>query len=138
MVDPELVRRRLRQIDRRVGLLRDIRERGREAFVDSVALQAQAERHLQLAIQAAIDIALHLLAEDSAETPEDYGSAFELLARRGPIDAELAARLRAAAGLRNVLVHGYLDVDPARVWDHLGELDDLEAFARGVHRLLER
>lgn len=57
--------------------------------------------------------------------------------RGGARSTRNAARLRAAAGLRNVLVHGYLDVDPARVWEHLGELDDLEAFARGVHTLLE-
>lgn len=135
MVDPELVRRRLREIDRRVALLRELRDGGREAFLDSVAVQAQAERHLQIALQAAIDIALHLLAEE-CEAPEDYGSAFTLLGRRDTIDDALAERLRLAAGLRNVLVHGYVDVDPERVWAHLGELDDLEALARAVHDAL--
>ncbi|HWB70833.1 MAG TPA: HepT-like ribonuclease domain-containing protein [Egibacteraceae bacterium] len=70
------------------------------------------ERHLQLANQSAIDIAMHVLAEDSAETPEDYGAAFTLLARHGVLDDNLANRLSLAAGLRNILVHGYLDVDP--------------------------
>jgi uncharacterized protein YutE (UPF0331/DUF86 family) len=138
LVDPEAIRRRLRQIDQRVGWLREIQAQGREAFRGSVALQAQAERHLQLAIQAAIDIALHLLAEESGEAPEDYGAAFERLGRRGTVDADLAGRLRLAAGLRNVLVHGYLDVDPDRVWAHLDGLDDLAAFARAVEDTLPR
>ncbi|MDP8970162.1 MAG: DUF86 domain-containing protein [Actinomycetota bacterium] len=98
MVDPEAVRRRLREIDRRVQWLWDIRERGREAFLPDLATEAQAERHLQLAIPSAIDIAMHVLAEDSAETPKDYGAAFTLLASHGLLD-----RLRLAAGLRNIL-----------------------------------
>jgi uncharacterized protein YutE (UPF0331/DUF86 family) len=31
--------------------------------------------------------------------------------------------------MRNILVHGYLELDDAKVWDALGRLDDLRAFA---------
>jgi uncharacterized protein YutE (UPF0331/DUF86 family) len=138
LVDPEVVHRRLRQIDRRMGWLREIAASGRDRFLADLALQAQAERHLQLAIQAVIDVALHILAEATAETPDDYGSAFLALGRAGVLDTTLAGRLRAAAGLRNVLVHAYLDVDPVQVWDHLSRLDDLERFAVAVAGYLER
>ena len=90
MVDREVVTRRLRQIDRRVGALRQIAGRPHEAFLSDEGMQASAERHLQVAIQATIDIALHVLAEDSAQTPDDYGSAFVLLAQEGVIPATLA------------------------------------------------
>ncbi len=94
MVDPEVVRRRLRQIDRRVAALRAVAEGDRTRFLDDLDLQAQTERHLQVAIQAAIDVALHVPAEETAEVPEDfpedYGSAFALLARTGYIPAPLA------------------------------------------------
>lgn len=136
LVDPEVVRRRLRQIDHRLTLLADIRAQGQDAFIASIALQAQAERHLQLALQSMIDIALHWLADGAAPPPEDYGSAFSLLARQGVLDDELARRLRLAAGLRNVLVHGYLEIDPQQIWAHLQQLDDLEVFARAVEASL--
>lgn len=133
MVDPETVSRRLRELDRRLGLLRGIRGLGRAAFLADEGLQAQAERHLQLAIQSVIDVALHIVAEDAAATPEDYGSTFVILADElRVLDVDLAARLRSAAGLRNLLVHGYLDIDPGQVWSHLEQLDDLEAFASAV------
>lgn len=138
MVDPESVRRRLREIDRRVQLLRGVRDQGRDAFDGDIGLRAQAERHLQLAIQSAIDIAMHLIAERSAATPDDYASAFSLLADAGLVDPQLAARLRLAVGLRNILVHGYLDVDPEQLWSHLSRLGDLEAFAAAVDDLLAR
>jgi uncharacterized protein YutE (UPF0331/DUF86 family) len=132
LVDPEVVRRRLRQIDRRVAALRAIATGERDVFLDDLDLQATTERHLQVAIQAAIDIALHILADETAETPEDYGSAFTLLGRAGRIPTPLAERLRSAAGLRNVLVHAYVDVDPKLVWAHLEDLDDLTAYAQHI------
>lgn len=138
MVDAEVVRRRLRAIDDRVSRLRRLVAGGRAAFLADADQQAQAERHLQLAIQACIDIALHAVSEDTADTPENYGSAFTVLAREQIIDSRLAERLRRATGLRNLLVHGYLDVDPARIWDQLEHLDDLEAFARFALAYLER
>ncbi|MBI4729032.1 MAG: DUF86 domain-containing protein, partial [Acidobacteria bacterium] len=39
--------------------------------------------------------------------------------RLGIIEPDLAERLRAVAGLRDVLVHAYLEVGPARIWEHI-------------------
>ncbi len=138
MVDAEIVDRRLREIGRRLGALRDVRSQGERPFLADPALQAPAERHLQLALQCAIDIALHILAADTDRTPEDYGTAFRELAAVGVLEEELADRLRLAAGLRNVLVHAYLDVDPARIWRHLDRLGDLEDFAHAVDSYLDQ
>jgi uncharacterized protein YutE (UPF0331/DUF86 family) len=40
--------------------------------------------------------------------------------------------------LRNLLVHGYLDVDPVLIWDHLEHLGDLRDFAAAVETHLGR
>ena len=53
------------------------------------------------------------------------------------IDADLAGRLRALVGLRNRLVHLYEEIDDALVFRSVPEsLDDLDAFARAVARLV--
>lgn len=132
MVDPEVVRRRLREIDRRLVALRSLQQLGRDRFLGDATVQAAVERHLQLAIQAGIDAASHVLATDFPDTPSSYAEVFELLARHGVLGAGLARRLARAAALRNLLVHGYADVDPARIWAHLAELEDLEALARAL------
>lgn len=134
MVDLDVVIRRLREIGRRLVELRALHAAGDRS---DAAAQAQVERHLQVAIQGAIDVALHIVADDTDRTPDDYGSAFLLLAEVGVIGPELAARLRLAAGLRNLLVHAYLDIDPDRLWQHLEHLDDLEAFALAVTEHLD-
>nr|MBA3956297.1 DUF86 domain-containing protein [Acidimicrobiia bacterium] len=45
---------------------------------------------------------------------------------------DFAERMARAAGLRNVLVHQYAEVDDARVVAFLEELADLNAFVTGV------
>lgn len=65
---------------------------------------------------------------------EDSVAAVRLLARHGVIDGELAQRLSAATGFRNVLVHGYAEVDDQRVVANLDLLDDFDAFTEQVRR----
>lgn len=132
MVDHEVVLRRLREIDRRVVSLRSSKANDRVAFSEDLDLQAQVERHLQVAIQAAIDVAIHILADDTGDTPDDYGSAFVLLARHTALPQRLADRLRLAAGFRNVLVHAYVDIDAEQVWKHLNDVQDLTEFAEHI------
>ncbi|MEJ5944591.1 DUF86 domain-containing protein [Pseudokineococcus basanitobsidens] len=137
MVDAERVRRRLGELDRRLLLLDDLRGTSLPDYRRDVALQAQVERHLQLALQAAIDVALHLVAEEPGRRVEGYGDAFVALAERGVLPGPLAARLRTAAGMRNVLVHGYVDVDPDLVLASLDHLGDLRDLAAAVDRALD-
>ena len=56
------------------------------------------------------------------------------------LDAELAGRMVALAGARNLIVHLYAEVDDERLARAVrdGGLDDLSAFARQIAALLER
>lgn len=63
----------------------------------------------------------------------DYGAAVDQLAELDILPPAFAARFRAVAGFRNVLVHGYLEVDRAMMHRLLNErLDDFAEFARRV------
>jgi uncharacterized protein YutE (UPF0331/DUF86 family) len=39
--------------------------------------------------------------------------------------------------MRNILVHGYLDVDDEAVWNALARLDDLRELAAAVQRMID-
>ena len=67
--------------------------------------------NLFVAIQECVALASHVLADAGWGVPKTYGEAFTALAERGVLNAELAARLRAAAGLRNLLAHQYGAID---------------------------
>lgn len=83
---------------------------------------------MQLAIQCCIDIAGALAADVDSPPAETYAGYFDVLRGDG-LEPELAERLKRAVGLRNVLVHDYLDLDEDIVWSALDHLDDLRRFA---------
>ena len=67
----------------------------------------------------------------------DYATAIDRLAELGVLTPEFASRLRPIAGFRNVLVHGYLQVDLDVLERVLREkLTDLEEFAVRVEAYL--
>ena len=68
------------------------------------------ERLLELVVHVALDILAHLLSERGV-TPSSYRAAFEDAGRGGLLPPQLAGHLADAAGLRNVLVHLYEDID---------------------------
>ncbi len=85
------------------------------------------------AVQACIDLAIHACAHEALGVPEGPASAFALLARHEVIEAELAERLTLAAGLRNLIVHQYTDLDFARLVQAVtAGMTDLDAFVRAI------
>ncbi len=71
-------------------------------------------------------------------TPATYGSSIDCLVEANVLPAPFGERFRSVAAFRNVLVHGYLDVDLDLVAKVLNDsLDDFEAFAAHVKRWLE-
>ena len=95
-------------------------------------LRWAVERGLQLCAQNALDIASHI-GSAAGFDPETYGSSIDCLIRADVLPPAFGERFRAVAGFRNVLVHGYLEVDLNLVATFLAEhLDDFEEFARRV------
>ena len=94
------------------------------------------ERGLQLCAQNSLDVATHLAAAAGRDVP-DYASAIDRMGELGVLPVELARRFRAIAGFRNVLVHGYLEVDLEMVAELLrARLDDFSEFSRRVDEYL--
>lgn len=96
------------------------------------------ERLLELVVQVALDILSHLLAEDGV-TPTSYRQVFEEAGRHGVLPADLASRLSDSAGLRNILVHMYDEIDYAIVAASVGRaLTDFRDLLVVLEARLER
>lgn len=137
MTDPELVEKKLAEIETYVRQLRELAEPGR--LRSDVKEERFVTHTLQLAVQAALDAASHIVADERLGEPATNRELFSLLERADWIGEELSARLRDMAGFRNVLVHGYADLELAIVEDVLAErLDDLLDFSADVRARLPR
>lgn len=134
MTDPDLVEKRLVFIESSVAELRQV---SLDTLESSRERRAYVLYTLQMAIKAAIDIALHITTEERAGEPRSYGDAFMVLARHQLLPAELATELKQMAGMRNVIAHQYLDIDLARVRRAVEQdLGDLLTFVSLIRPLL--
>jgi len=92
------------------------------------------EHTLQIAIQSAMDAASHIISDERLGEPGTNRALFETLAKHGWMPETPAQGLARMAGFRNILVHGYTEVDPSIVRDvlenHLGDLDAFVATVR--------
>lgn len=136
--DPEVVRRHLAALREALANLRRHAGRTAQELRANADLRWTVERGLQLCVQNALDIATHLAAASGLDSP-DYATAIDRLAELSVLTAGFASRLRPIAGFRNVLVHGYLQVDLVIVEQVLKErLQDLAEFAGCVEAHLAR
>jgi uncharacterized protein YutE (UPF0331/DUF86 family) len=133
MTDPALVAKKLALIE---TCLSDLQRLARpDSLASDIREQRFVEHTLQVAIQAALDVASHIVSDRRLGEPRTNRELFDLLERDGWLDATLTATLRNMAGFRNVLVHGYDDVDLAVVEDILANhLSDLTAFVAAIRR----
>ena len=90
-----------------------------------------AERILQVSIEASIGVAKHWAKTLAGHTPQDAYQAFEILVQRGAQPAEGLIGWRKIIGLRNALVHDYLNIDPEIIRSVIsqGYSDQLFTFA---------
>jgi uncharacterized protein YutE (UPF0331/DUF86 family) len=111
----------LRRLARPEDIVRDIRE---ERFVAHT---------LQMAAQAALDVASHIVSDERLGEPQTNREMFALLERSGWLTVSLSARMQAIAGFRNLVVHGYAKIDPNILRDIVvHRLDDLCEFAAAI------
>jgi uncharacterized protein YutE (UPF0331/DUF86 family) len=120
MIDRETLCRRLHALEAYTAELERLAQTiPRSAFDSELSNQWMVEHGLQLAIECVLDISSHLVAGEQLGTPESYRQVIELLGEGGILPAEFVNRVRGMPGFRNILVHDYLRVDTAVVWDLL-------------------
>ena len=85
--------------------------------------------NLQRAVQATIDIAVHIVSEEGWGVVKTLKENFTVLEQNNVIDSELADTLKKMVGFRNMAVHDYgrLDVEILKnILQH--SLQDIEIF----------
>lgn len=115
-MSPDVLARKLRRLSVYLaGLKMHDGRSAEEIEADPYAV----ERLLELLVQISVDILSHLLAEVGV-SPDSYRATFELAGKHGLLPTELTGRLARAAGLRNILVHLYEDIDYDIVANSIG------------------
>jgi uncharacterized protein YutE (UPF0331/DUF86 family) len=133
VVDRELILRKLGDLDVYVGQLAEYRGITAERYREDWRTQRVIDRTLQIAIEACLDIANHIIADRQLRAPATYADTFQILAEAGVLSASLFKRMEGVAGFRNVLVHEYARLDAVRIARLVNErLDDFAEFRQAI------
>ena len=139
MVDEAVLAKKLAAIRDAVARIRDVLPGSADAFRENRTAREVVIFNLFIALQEAIALATHWLADEGWDVPQSYGDAFAALADRQILERELAHRLRAASGLRNLIAHQYGAVDAGRIFDLASnDVEDLLSFCQQLAQHAKR
>lgn len=114
-MDPHIVQARLASMRELLGDLAAPDLADITVLGDDRRARHTAERVLTQLVELAVSINSHVVAAILGKAPTSYAKSFELAAKCGLISPELADELFPSVGMRNVLVHEYLEIDLDKV-----------------------
>ena len=141
MIDHSRIEDRISEIRKRLRQLKETAESVKpEDFYKEDQIIDATERRIQLVIQACMDIASHIVAQMALEKPKkENKEVFTILAKHSILTPSIADRLSLMAGMRNILVHDYLEVDTRKIFNVIShDLKDIEEFVVEVQRFLDK
>lgn len=135
MTDVDLVAKKLAFIETCVRQLRTLAQP--QLLATDIREERFVEHTLQLAIQATLDVAAHIVSDDRLGEPETNHELFDLLCQAKWVAEPQRVVLRKMTGFRNLVVHGYLTVDVEIVRGIVeNHLDDLLGFVTTIRARL--
>jgi uncharacterized protein YutE (UPF0331/DUF86 family) len=138
VTEPLLILRKLSLLREHLSRVRRRRPPSVEVFRSDVDVQDAMAMSLLVAVQEAVDIAMHITADEGWGLPASLAEAFDLLAGNGVITLEHARELGRIVAVRNRIAHGYASVDLDRLWTEIPiGLDSLDRFAEAIARFMD-
>lgn len=119
MVDWAIIKTKLSFADLRLNELAFHRAVSLDRFRSDPTVQAAILHHLQVAVQACIDIASHMVADEGWGVPGTSNDLFGFLRQHRVITARLSEEMKDLVGFRNLVVHAYDKLDLQKAHAHL-------------------
>lgn len=132
-INPEVVKRRLEFARGEVDFLKQrVLPRGLEVE-RSPELRRLLERGFQLVVEAMLDVCRHVVSAKGWGPAYTHADCVERLRERGGLPERVSSKLLEFIGIRNVIIHRYLEVDYSQLRSKAEELgEEFERWAVGL------
>ena len=135
MVRPEVIRKRLNNLDQYLSILETLQKYSFNEFIENPERYGSCERFLHLSIESLVDMGNHVIAQMNLGVVNWFSDIPEIMATKGYIDLALKEEWIRMIGFRNTLVHEYIEIDRKIVYDVLQNKLDIfkqirQAFAK--------
>jgi uncharacterized protein YutE (UPF0331/DUF86 family) len=138
-MDRDVVMSKLENLRRCIQRVQDKTPASPDVLIGDYDLQDIIVLNLERAVQACVDIGLHVISELDIPVPVTMGETFVALRQAGCLSDVVADRMIKAVGFRNTAVHAYQEIDWQIVYRIVTEhLDDFREFARQVARHIDK
>lgn len=138
MVDQDKIEGLIRLLRQYTTYLRQLASLTPDEFLEDPHAIGSARYYLTVAVEVCLDMASHIIASEGMRAPRDYKDTFQVLNEAGVLSDDLTTTMQSLAGLRNLLVHVYWNVNDVMIHESLqSELDDFEVFVSHVLDFLE-
>jgi len=130
MTQKVVLENKISSIQKYLAVLGRYKTLTRKEIVDNLDTRGATERYLYLVVQSAIDLSAAVISYKKFRKPTTFSEGFTILMENGLISKELEDSLVKMTGFRNILAHGYENVDYDVMYDVLqNRLEDIKSFA---------
>lgn len=134
----DVILNKIQTIDRCINRIKEVYDNNPDNLIDYTK-QDSIILNLQRAIEACIDIAMHICSEEKLGIPQNSRDAFEFLQDNNIIEIKLLFRLKAMVGFRNIAVHDYQSLNLSIIKKIVEEhLDDFIEFKNVILKYLSK
>jgi len=138
MVNPDVITKRVEQIEKHLERIRPFACISKEAFLNDNIAQDIVEYNLFQIVNHLIDIFQHTVVDEEYGFPETAYEAAQILFDKGVLSKEDLDVFKQMVGFRNIVGHDYLNVDKEIVYQILthGEADIRALLTRIISQFL--
>jgi len=137
MLEKDAILSKISSIKRCVGTVKKITGLDPNSL-DEIIAQDVFVLNLQRSIQACIDIANILIAQNGWNLPASYREAFFIFSEKRVINEEMSKTMTKMCGFRNIAVHDYRQITPAIMKTILTHhIKDFEEFYTAIYSYMD-
>lgn len=137
MVDKDLILAKAGSVKSHLNRVIEKRNVDLDSFIKDIDRQESILFNIQTAVQNCIDIAAHIISEESFGVPGSTTEMLYILEKNGYLDNDLTQKMVKAVGFRNLIVHEYGKIELEQVYEIAqNDINDLNEYLKAIIKKL--
>jgi uncharacterized protein YutE (UPF0331/DUF86 family) len=136
-VDKDLILAKAGSVKSHLNRVIEKRNVDLDSFIKDIDRQESILFNIQTAVQNCIDIAAHIISEESFGVPGSTTEMLYILGKNGYLDNDLTQKMVKAVGFRNLIVHEYGKIELEQAYEIAqNDINDLNEYLKAIFKKL--
>lgn len=137
MVDKDLILAKAGSVKSHLNRVIEKRNVDLDSFIKDIDRQESILFNIQTAVQNCIDIAAHIISEESFGVPGSTTEMLYILGKNGYLDNDLTQKMVKAVGFRNLILHEYGKIELEQAYEIAqNDINDLNEYLKAIFKKL--